>query len=68
MKQGSLAAGRLLESTPPLGVEDGAGAGGGDNGCMASSTPTPVDKIRHPFPGGERKYLDDGAGSGRHGS
>ena len=28
----------------------------------------PVNKIRHPFPGRERKHLDDSAGSGRHGS
>ena len=59
---------RLLESTPPLSVEDGMGAGAGDTGCMASSTTPPVNKIRHPFPGRERKHLDDSAGSGRHSS
>ena len=41
----------MLESTTPLGIEDGAGAGAGDKGCMARSTPYPVNKICHLFLG-----------------
>ena len=59
--------GRVLESTPPLGAEDGAGARAGDKGCMASSTPPPFNKISHPVRGGEKEHFDNGAGSGRHG-
>ena len=41
---GTVTTGRLLESTPPLGVEDVAGMGAGDKGCMASSTSLPLKK------------------------
>ena len=49
MKQVPSAAGRLLESTPPLDVEDGAEAGAGDKGWMASSTHSPLTKSAIPF-------------------
>ena len=59
MKQEPSAAGRLWESTLPLDVQYETGAGAGNKGCMASSTPPPVIEFHHPFPGGERKHLDD---------
>ena len=52
MKQGPSAAERLLESTPPLGVEDRARAGAGTKGCMASNTPPPLTKSIIPFQAG----------------
>ena len=43
------------------------GSGGGLQGVHDQQHFSPVNKTHHPFPGEERKHLDDSAGSGRHG-
>ena len=65
MKQQPSAVGCLLESTPPPGLENGAGARADNKGCMVSSTSPHSKKYVIPFQAG-REYLNDSAGSGRH--
>ena len=48
--------GHMLKSTPPLGMKDEAGAGLGDQGFMASTSPPPVTKASPFSRQGEETY------------